>query len=150
MYPINISICTILFLLICRVFIVLYGVLTLYCTIVNYCVFETCKMKSVLKLLYFERYSFTFHFTKFLSHFLNKLMLNRNYFLILSLVKKSFHHCVYILSRNREKQLCNKAIKSHTVTEEAILKACVYKKHCNTIKTVTVNRSKTVLFLNFN
>ena len=27
------------------------------------------------------------------------------------LVKKSFHHCVYILSRNREKQLCNKAIK---------------------------------------
>ena len=27
-----------------------------------------------------ERYSFTFHFTKFRSHFLNKLMLNRNYF----------------------------------------------------------------------
>jgi hypothetical protein len=34
LYPINISICTILFLLICRVFIVLYGVLSLYCTIV--------------------------------------------------------------------------------------------------------------------
>jgi hypothetical protein len=25
----------------------------------------------------------------------------------LYLGKKSFHHCVYILSRNREKQLCN-------------------------------------------
>ena len=69
--------------------------------VLHYCVFGTCKVKSVLKLLYFERYSFTFHFTKFLSHFPNKLMLNRNYFLIL--VKKSFHHCVYILSRNREK-----------------------------------------------
>ena len=34
------------------------------------------------------------------------------------------------------------------VTQEAI-KACVYKKDCNT-KTVTVNRLKTVLFLNFN
>jgi hypothetical protein len=45
-----------------------------------YCVFGTCKVKSVLKLLYFEWYSFTFHFTKFLSHFPNKLMLNRNYF----------------------------------------------------------------------
>jgi hypothetical protein len=55
--------------------------------------------------------SLKFDFTNFLSHFLNKLMLKRNYFLILSLVKKSFHHCVYILSRNREKQLCNKAIK---------------------------------------
>ena len=70
-----------------------------YCTIAF---FETCKVKSVLKLLYFERYSFTFHFTKFLSHFLDKLMLNRN-FLILSLVKKSLHHCIYIISRNREK-----------------------------------------------
>jgi hypothetical protein len=58
--------------------------------VLYYCVFETCKVKSVLKLLYFERYSSTFHFTKFLSHFLNKLMLNRNYFLILCLVKKSF------------------------------------------------------------
>jgi hypothetical protein len=52
---IEISICTILFLLICRVFIVLYGVLTLCFT--QYCVFETCKVKSLLKLLYFERYS---------------------------------------------------------------------------------------------
>ena len=52
------------------------------------------------------------NFNIFLSHFLKKLMLNRNYFLILSLVKKSFHHCVYILSRNREKQLCNKTKKS--------------------------------------
>jgi hypothetical protein len=95
--------------LVCRVLIVLYGVLTLYC------VFETCKVTSVLKL-YFERYSFTFHFTKFLSHFLNKLMLNRNYFLILSVVKKSVSHCAYIPSRNREKQLCNKAIKSHQKT----------------------------------
>jgi hypothetical protein len=47
-------------------------------------VFETCKVKSVLKL-YFQTFvnssnCFTFHFTKFLSHFLNKLMLNRNYF----------------------------------------------------------------------
>jgi hypothetical protein len=31
---------------------------------------------------------FTFHFTNFPSRFLNKLMLNRNYFLILSLVKE--------------------------------------------------------------
>ena len=30
----------------------------------------------------------TFHFTKYLGHFLKKLLLNRNYFLILSLVKK--------------------------------------------------------------
>jgi hypothetical protein len=49
-----------------------------------YCVFETCKVKSVISKtllkLYFERYSFTFHFTKFLGHFLKKLMLNRNYF----------------------------------------------------------------------
>jgi hypothetical protein len=42
-------------------------------------------------------------------------------------MKESFRYCVYIPSRNREKQLCNKAI------EEAILKACAYKKHCNTI-----------------
>ena len=47
-------------------------------------VFETCKVKSVLKL-YFQTFvnssnCFTFHFTKFLSHFLNKLILNRNYF----------------------------------------------------------------------
>jgi hypothetical protein len=54
-----------------HVFIVLYGVLPLYW------VFETWK---VLLKLYFERYSFTFHFTKFLSNFLKKLMLNRNYF----------------------------------------------------------------------
>jgi predicted membrane protein len=62
------------------------------------------KVKSVLKL-YFEAFE---HFTNFLSHFLNKLMLN-------------------ILSRNREKQLClcNKAIKSHR------------KSYCNT-KTVTI------------
>jgi hypothetical protein len=71
------------------------------------------KWKVLILKLYFERYSFTFHFTKFLSHFLKKLMLNRNYFLILSLMKKSFRYCVYILSRNREKQLCNKAIKTH-------------------------------------
>ena len=34
---------------------------------------------------------------------------------LISLVKKSFHHCayVYIQSRNRENQLCNEAIKSH-------------------------------------
>jgi hypothetical protein len=96
LYPINISNCTILFLLICRVFIVLYGVLALYYTIVF---LKLVKWKVCLKLLYFEQYSFTFHFTKFLSHFLNKLMLNRNYFLILNLVKKSFHLCVYILSR---------------------------------------------------
>jgi hypothetical protein len=65
--------------------------------------------------LYFERYSFTFHFTKFLSHFLKKLMLNRNYFLILRLANKSFRYCVYILSmqESRKKQLCNKAIKWH-------------------------------------
>jgi hypothetical protein len=80
----------------------LYVVFSLCCiwcldAVLYYCDFETCKVKSVLKLLYFERYSFTFHFTKFLSHFLNKLMLNRNYFLVLSLVKKSLHHCVYIL-----------------------------------------------------
>jgi hypothetical protein len=30
---------------------------------------------------------FTFHLTNFLGHFMNKLMLNRNYFLILSLVE---------------------------------------------------------------
>ena len=41
----------------------------------------------------------------------------------------SFRYCVYILSRNREKQLFNKAIKS----QEAILKACAYKKHYNAI-----------------
>ena len=37
----SISICTVVFLLICRVFIVLYGVLTADC------VFETCEVKSV-------------------------------------------------------------------------------------------------------
>jgi hypothetical protein len=46
LYPINISIWTTLFLLICHVFIVLYGVLPLYC------VFETCKVKSILKLIF--------------------------------------------------------------------------------------------------
>jgi hypothetical protein len=47
-----------------------------------YCVFKTCKVKSVIKINfnYFERYSFIFHFTKLLSHFLKKLILNRNYF----------------------------------------------------------------------
>jgi hypothetical protein len=76
-----------------------------------HCVFETCKMKSVLKL-YFERYSFTFQFTKFLSHFLKNNNAKQKLFFNSSLVKKSFRFYVYILSRNREKQLCTKAIKS--------------------------------------
>jgi hypothetical protein len=41
-------------------------------------VFSKLVMWKVLLKLYSERYSFTFHFTKFLSHFLKKIMLNRN------------------------------------------------------------------------
>ena len=141
MYPIDISICTILFLLIymscfhCAV----------WCS--DRCiVFSKLVKWKVLLKLYFERYNFTFHFTKFLSHFLNKLMLNRNYFIILSVVKKSVSHCAYIPSRNREKQLCNMAIKSHQKPFWKRVRTC--KKHCNT-KIVTVNWPKTVLFPNF-
>jgi hypothetical protein len=58
-------------------------------------------VKSVLKL-YFEAFvdssnCFTFHFTKFLSHFLNKLMLNRNYFFNSKSGEKLSHHFVHIL-----------------------------------------------------
>jgi hypothetical protein len=61
-----------------------------------------------------ERYSFTFHFTQFLSHFLNKLMLNRNYFFNSKSGEKVIPWLCFIgPSRNREKRLCNKAIKSH-------------------------------------
>ena len=96
----------------------------------------TCK---VLLKFYFERYSFTFHFTKFRRHFLKKIKVEQ---------KLSFHSksgekvipllYIYILSRNREKQLCNKAI----------LKACAYTRNTATLLvTVIVNRTKTVLFL---
>jgi hypothetical protein len=74
-------------------------------------------------------------------------MLNRIYFLILSLVKKSFRYCVYILSRNREKQLCNKTIKTH---KKPFWKLACTRNAATLLVTVTVNRSKTVLFLNFN
>ena len=41
--------------------------------------------------------------------------------------------------------------KSPPCSQEAILTACVYKKHCNTNSgSNRVNRPKTVLFLNFN
>ena len=74
LYAIYFQICTILFISICHVFIVLYGVLTaLLC-------FRTCEVKSVIKTLFRTIYCCTFHFTKFLSHFLKKLMLNRSYF----------------------------------------------------------------------
>jgi hypothetical protein len=83
--------------------------------VLYYWVFQTCKVKSVLKLFYFERYSFTFHFTEFLSQFLNKLMLIKQKLFLNSKSDEKVipDHCVYILSRNREKQLCNKAMKSH-------------------------------------
>ena len=75
-------------------------------------------------------------------------MLNRDYVLIISLVKKLFRYCGYILlSRNREKQLGN---KSNKVTKEAILKACAYKKHCKTLSDSNRKQAKKVLFLNFN
>jgi hypothetical protein len=68
-------------------------------------VFSKLVKSKVLLKLYFERYSFTFHFTKFLSHFLKKLVnAKQKLFLILSLVKESFRYCVYIPSTNREKQ----------------------------------------------
>jgi hypothetical protein len=101
----------------------------------------------VLLKLYFERYSFRLHLTKCLSHFLNKLMPNRNYFLSLSLVKKSFRCYVYILSRNPGKQLCNKATKSH---KKPYWKRVRTRNIATLLVTVTVNRPKAVLFLNFN
>ena len=104
-------------------------------------VFSKLVKRKVLLKLYFKRYSFTIYFSKFLSHFLKKLMLNRNYFLILSLVKKSFRYCVYILSRNREKQLCNKAIKSH--------KKPFWKRvHTRNTATLLMNRPKQFCFWN--
>ena len=59
-------------------------------------------------------------------------MLKRDYFLILSLAKKSFRYCVYVLS---EKQLCNKVIKSHKRSQESleIQESLEYKNHWNTI-----------------
>jgi hypothetical protein len=62
---------------------------------------------------------------------------------ILSLVKESFRYCVYIPSRNWEKQLCNKAIKS----QKKPFWKCVCTRNTATL---LVNRPKTVLFLKFN
>jgi hypothetical protein len=84
-------------------------VFSLCCTVawgcivlLTYCVFETCKVKSVLKLLYFERYSFTFHFTKFFSHFLNKFAKEKLFFNSKSSEKVIPSLCLYSKQKSRK------------------------------------------------
>jgi hypothetical protein len=92
LYPIDNSICTIVPLLICHVFIVLYGVLPLYC------VFETCKVKSVLiktlfrgirAIVYFPLYQFSQQFPEQMNA-KQKLLFNSKF------GKKSHPIIVYI------------------------------------------------------
>jgi hypothetical protein len=76
----------------------IYVMFSLCCMVFRplYCVFETCKVKSVKTLFRTMHIVLLFTLPNFSAISWKKKMLNRNYFLILSLVKKSFRFCVYI------------------------------------------------------
>ena len=112
-------------------FSLLYAVLPLYCF------FETCKVNSVLKL-YFEAVEKLFYIPiyQFSQPFPEQINAKQKLFFNSKLSKKVIPSlCLYSKQKSRKKQPSNK------VTQEAILKACVYKKHCNT-KTVTVKPAR--------
>ena len=129
MYPIDFSICTILFILI--------YMSCFHCAVgcSDRCIVfsKLVKLKVLLKL-YFEPYSFTFHLTKFLSHFLKKINAEK----VIPLL------CLYILSRNQEKQLCYKVTQLRSLFESM----CV-KKHCNTISDSTREQAENSLTSEF-